>query len=221
MIQNIESFRLFLHKKNVITNSLKILIKSNIKLTATTLTTDNEINEINELPDIPTYLPSALGIDYIPLATMLAIGDYKNADQFTRDNLIKISGAEKKGRNFVYWTEVHTIPDKDLGTMEYLWLHFSKGNFGYSIQKRIWLIEKENYDNFIRRIGWTMIDNGIERNLRWFGKSEFIYENEKAPQGHLPLTNALRGTQLMKQLLTHPLWDKYDWKDYENIKWKE
>ena len=47
---------------------------------------------VNGIEDIPTYLPSEVGVDYVPLATMLATGDFLGADQFTRDNLIKIAG---------------------------------------------------------------------------------------------------------------------------------
>ena len=178
-----------------------------------------ESDAIDTTPNIPTYLPSALGVDYIPLATMLATGDFLSADQFTRDNLIKISGAEALGRNFVYWTEVKKIPSIDLATMERLWLEFSNGQFGYSIQKRIWDLENGNFDSFIRRIGWTKIDNGVERKLKWFGANEFIYDLERAPKGHLPLTSALRGTQLIKQLMEHPVWTEYDWKNYKSLEW--
>lgn len=34
--------------------------------------------------------------------------------------------------------------------------------------------------------------------------AEFIYNAEDAPKGHLPLTNALRGTQLLEAILEHP-----------------
>lgn len=169
--------------------------------------------------DIPTYLPSDRGIDYVPLATMLATGDFLGADQFTRDHLIKLAGSEDEGRAFVYFTEVQKIPSTDLATIERLWLEFSKGNFGYSVQKRVWDVENQNFDKFIKRIGWTKIDNGIVRKLRWFGTNEFIYDIEKAPKGHLPLTSALRGTQLLKSLMNHPVWDQYDWKNYQSLKW--
>ena len=86
-------------------------------------------SDVEAAPIIPTYLPSECGIDYVPLATMLATGDFLSADQFTRDNLIKIAGSEKAGRNFVYWTEVKSIPETDLATMERLWLEFSNGKY--------------------------------------------------------------------------------------------
>lgn len=169
--------------------------------------------------EVPTFLPSAMGIDYVPLATMLAIGDYEGADQFTRDNLIKIAGPGAVKRGFVYWTEVKNIPSVDFATMERLWLLYSNGNFGYSVQKRVWEVESGNFDNAIKRIGWTTTDeNKNERKLKWFGKSEFIY-NLSAPKGHLPLTSALRGTQLMKELMKHPFLTEYDWKNYKDLKW--
>ena len=168
--------------------------------------------------EVPTYLPSAMGVDYVPLATMLAIGDFEGADQFTRDALIKIAGPGAVKRTFVYWTEVKNIPSVDLCTMERLWLQFSNGNFGYSVQKRVWDVESGNFDNYIRRIGWTKVDNGNERKLKWFGKSEFTYDLT-APKGHLPLTSALRGTQLMKELMKHPFLTEYDWKNYKDLKW--
>ena len=186
-----------------------------LRADATSETEDVEV----DLATIPTYLPSERGIDYVPFATMLAVGDFKGADQFARDNLIKISGPGSVKRQFVYRTEVKNLPATDLATMERLWLQFSGGNFGYSVQKRVWEVENANFDNYIRRIGWTTIDNGNERKLKWFGQSEFIYDVEKAPKGHLPLTSALRGTQLMKELMNHPVWTQYDWKNYKDLKW--
>lgn len=76
--------------------------------------TDEGVSEGLEDPsstgDIPKSLPSEAGIDYVPLATMLATGDLKGADQFTRNALIKAAGAGSQKRDFVYWTEVKKIP---------------------------------------------------------------------------------------------------------------
>lgn len=217
----LKSFFIFIYVASFGKNSVAFQMPLNFKLSRMQQclreTLDSVEAEIS--PNIPTYLPSAIGIDYVPLATMLATGDFLAADQFTRDNLIRISGAEASGRNFVYWTEVKKIPATDLATMERLWLEFSNGQFGYSIQKRVWDLENGNFDNFIRRIGWTKIDNGVERKLKWFGANEFIYDVERAPKGHLPLTSALRGTQLIKQLMEHPVWTQYDWKNYKGLEW--
>ncbi|CAN0440601.1 unnamed protein product, partial [Discosporangium mesarthrocarpum] len=55
--------------------------------------------------------------------------------------------------------------------------------------------------------GWLVESVQVERKLRWFGANEFIYDVDKAPKGHLPLTSALRGTTLLKELHNHPVWD--------------
>jgi len=162
--------------------------------------------------DIPSFLPSDVSMDYIPLATMLATGQLADADQFTRDALITLSGAKEKGRDFVYFTDVKRIPSTDLATIERLWNQFSGGKFGYSVQKRKYKQSKEDFELFCKKIGWTTTDGDVERKKRWFGASEFIYDVKKAPEGHLPLTSALRGTSLLKYLLTHPVWDNDDWK---------
>ena len=188
--------------------------------------------------DVPTNLPSEVGMDYVPLATMLATGQFEEADQFTRDALIELAGSKAAGRNFVYFTEVKRIPSTDLATIERLWTKFSKGKFGYSVQKvslnRCWMTftallddwskhcfssirqkkwrqAKGDFEAFCRKIGWTTTDGEVERKKKWFGASEFTYDLKKAPEGHLPLTSALRGTSLLKSLLNHPVWDNDDW----------
>ena len=76
---------------------------------------------------------------------------------------------------------------------------------------------KGDFEAFCRKIGWTTTDGEVERKKRWFGASEFIYDVKKAPEGHLPLTSALRGTSLIKELLAHPVWDNDDWKKEPQI----
>ena len=136
--------------------------------------------------------------------------------QFTRDALITISGAKEKKRDFVYFTDVKNIPNKDLATIERLWNKFSGGKFGYSVQKKKFKQSKGDFELFCRKIGWTTTDGEVERKKRWFGASEFIYDVKKAPDGHLPLTSALRGTSLIKNLLDHPVFDNDDWMEEPN-----
>jgi hypothetical protein len=60
------------------------------------------------------------------------------------------------------------------------------------------------------KVGWMKkLDTEMEQfNYRAF-PNEFIWElNEETPEGHLPLTNALRGTQLLNSILSHPAFDE-------------
>lgn len=156
-------------------------------------------------------LKSETGFDFMPLAEKLAAREWEEADQITRDALIAITSEEAVKRKFVYWTEVKTISKVDLATMERLWLKYSDGKFGYSVQRRIWKLQKEDFENFCNKISWNVEEDGVMRKRRWFGTSEFIYDLETAPKGHLPLTSALRGTSLIKEIFTHPLWEEDEW----------
>lgn len=60
----------------------------------------------------------------------------------------------------------------------------------------------------------------LQYNYRAF-PNEFIWElNDDTPEGHLPLTNALRGTQLLKSILYHPAFQSAE-DDEEEDKGKE
>ena len=162
----------------------------------------------------PASLASAKGIDYGPLMEQLRVGDFKSADQTTRDVLIEMAGEAATKRGYVYWTEARQLPNEDLATVENLWLHYSDGKFGYTVQKNVWRLQKGVFDKFCDKIGWTTTDDitGQLRKRRWFGESEFFYVLDEAPKAHLPLTSALRGTQLLKAILQHEVWETEEWK---------
>lgn len=87
-----------------------------------------------------------------------------------------------------------------------LWLQHSDNRFGYSVQRKIWRKVNRDFTRFFIRVGWMKkLETEVEQyNYRAF-PSEFIWElNEETPEGHLPLTNALRGTQLLSSILEHP-----------------
>lgn len=131
-------------------------------------------------------------------------------------------------RGYVFFSEVQFIPKEDLKAIDELWSKFSNGRFGYSVQKKIWLKSNQEFTTFFIKVGWMKkLDTEIEQyNYRAF-PNEFMWElnpssNEEEggggggtgeerenkgsipPEGHLPLTNALRGTQLLKCIFTHP-----------------
>lgn len=153
-------------------------------------------------------IESACGFDFVPLLTALQAGELREADGLTRDGLIKLAGPAAVARGYVYYTEVANIPVEDMATLERLWQTYSGGKFGYAVQREAFLSKRvnKNFEDFFARIGWS--NDG--KLLRWLPEAkqdEFIYDVEKAPAGHLPLTSALRGTQLLTRLLEHPAWD--------------
>lgn len=107
----------------------------------------------------------------------------------------------------MYFTEVKSIPEKDMKTMDELWRAHSGGKFGFSIQKTLFQQASKRWPKFFKRINWVQGENNIYR--KWPG--EFIYSME-AERGHLPLTNALRGTELLQAIFDHPAFAKAETK---------
>jgi len=98
---------------------------------------------------------------------------------------------------------------EELRAIDALWLEHSNGRFGYSVQRRIWEKSLREFTRFFIKIGWMKkLDTEVEQfNYRAF-PDEFVWElNDDTPEGHLPLTNALRGTRLLENIFTHPAFD--------------
>lgn len=148
-------------------------------------------------------LTSEAGRDYAALRDALAADDFSKADDITRDELIQLAGPAAVKRGWVYFTEVKFIPKEDLQTIDALWRAASKNKFGYSVQREIWVQQSKYWSRFFKKIDWVQGENNVYR--KWPG--EFTYTTE-APKGHLPLTNALRGTQLFEAILEHPAFIK-------------
>ncbi len=142
---------------------------------------------------------SELNIDYSHLQIKLAPQDFLEADQLTMQKLCQLAGEAARQRKWLYFSEVDGIPITDLQTINTLWLVYSEGKFGYSVQREIWLGVGKNWDKLLPKIGWKS------------GNSWTRYPNEftwdlSAPRSHLPLSNLLRGVRMFASLLSHPAW---------------
>nr|YP_009391767.1 hypothetical protein [Acrosorium ciliolatum]ARW59911.1 hypothetical protein [Acrosorium ciliolatum] len=147
-------------------------------------------------------LKSSLQIDYQPLQILLIKKKFKEADQLTHQYLCKLSNLTNKNkREWLYFTDIASLPSEDLKTIDLLWKIYSRGKFGFSIQRKIWQINNYNWDKLWHKIGW--IKDGVMRRY----PQDFIW-TINAPQGHLPLINQLRGTQVLYSLFKHVVWQK-------------
>lgn len=145
-------------------------------------------------------LRSDVNIDYSFLQKLLLDKQFQQADQVTQAKLCELSQAvDKHSRSWLYFTDISSLPSTDLQTIDKLWQVHSKGLFGVSVQRRIWLANNTNWDKFWNKVGWK-IDNVACRYPQ-----EFIW-NIDAPAGHLPLFNQLRGVQVLVALFDHPVW---------------
>jgi uncharacterized caspase-like protein len=131
-------------------------------------------------------LVSAVGMDYGNLRDLLAAGKWKEADEETARVMLKVAGREKEG-----WLDTDSIekfPCEDLRTIDQLWVKYSNGRFGFSVQKRIWLEvggkpgkrDDEVWEKFGDRVGWR---SHVINEWRYYSDLTFYVH---APKGHLP-----------------------------------
>ncbi|MDJ0715687.1 MAG: GUN4 N-terminal ARM-like repeat domain-containing protein [Prochloraceae cyanobacterium] len=146
-------------------------------------------------------LKSEQNIDYEPLQQLLLRQDFQNADTLTREKLCELAGVAAKERKWLYFTEVDNFPATDLNTINRLWALYSEGKFGFSVQRQIWLSLGKDFSKLWPTIGWKSGNN-------WTRYPDQFTWDLSAPKGHLPLLNQLRGVQVIKSLLSHPVWSQ-------------
>lgn len=145
-------------------------------------------------------LQSAQGIDYIQLQQLLAKQDFLESDRLTVQKLCQLAGDAAVKRKWLYFTEVDSLPVVDLQTINNLWLLHSQGKFGFSVQRELWLAFNQDFIKLWSAIGWKSGND-------WTRYPQQFTWSLNAPKGHLPLSNQLRGVQVIKAILSHPAWD--------------
>ena len=140
---------------------------------------------------------SGQGIDYVPLQQALAQQQFEEADRFTSEILRQLAGTAAVTRGYVYYSEVPAFAAADLETLDRLWVVYSQGRFGFSVQLRLLRSLGGRWDQLWPRLGWKQ--GGV-----WTRYPRAFTWSLEAPEGHLPLVNQLRGVRLMDALLSHP-----------------
>ncbi|MBD1938591.1 serine/threonine-protein kinase [Microcoleus sp. FACHB-68] len=125
-------------------------------------------------------LLSEKGIDYRQLRDYLKAGSWKEADEETRRVMLK--AANQKG--FFSRESIDNFPCTDLRTIDQLWVKYSNGRFGFSVQKRLWLqaggnIDYETECRLGDLVGWRV-------NGEWEDYDKLTF-SLKTPEGHLPV----------------------------------
>ena len=106
-----------------------------------------------ELTDLQSNVQNQL---YQQLETYLKNGQWREADVETLRVMLRVANREEQG-----WLNTDSIKNFPCGDLRiiYLWVKYSDGRFGFSVQKRIWNSSEvnSNFNNFIRRVGWATI----------------------------------------------------------------
>jgi hypothetical protein len=74
---------------------------------------------------------------YRPLAYFLSTGQWQRADEETFGLMLKVAG--KKDQGYLSFSDIRQFPGADLQLIDFLWVTYSDGKFGFSVQKQIWV----------------------------------------------------------------------------------
>ena len=162
--------------------------------TARTRAVENEIS-----------LASARGVDYRKLRDLLAAGRWREADLETDRVILK--AARRYSEGYLRRSDAENFSCQDLRTIDKLWVKYSNGNFGFSVQKQIYQslggtkeFDYEVWRKFGDKVGWR-------KGGRWLF-SEYTLE-----RGHLPTSAGMYGGGLESILLG-------DWMNSSFLVWR-
>jgi hypothetical protein len=126
-------------------------------------------------------LSSACNVNYTKLRDFLKAGRWREADEETLAVMLKVAGREKEGCLNI--KSIKNFPCTDLRTIDQLWVKYSDGRFGFSVQKRIWESVGKDYKKFGERVGWR---KGWWMWRDWIEYQNVTFDTTAPPRGHLP-----------------------------------
>jgi uncharacterized caspase-like protein len=155
--------------------------------TALDLPTVPNISDIkSQRSSLKIELCSERGVDYTTLEKLLAAGKWREADEKTARVMCLAAGREKEG--YLQQEDIDNFPCEDLRTINQLWLHYSNGQFGFSVQKEIYQslggTKEYNYEvwkKFCDQVGWVV-------KGEWLSYEDVTF-NLSASPGHLPISS--------------------------------
>ncbi|ACK69507.1 GUN4 domain protein [Gloeothece citriformis PCC 7424] len=152
---------------------IKLIIKSKNITDKSVLSSTGEIE-----------FKSEKGVDYTQLRDFLKQGKWKEADQET--SRVMCQAANRTSEGWLRVEDINNFPCEDLRTINQLWLHYSKGKFGFSVQAEIYHslggtreYNREIWEKFCDRVGWR-------KEGDWLCHYDLTFSLEDAPRDHLP-----------------------------------
>jgi hypothetical protein len=148
---------------------------------------------------IDDLLSERFGVNYYAkLRDLLAAKEWKAADLETTHCMLAVMDRQEK--NYLSSEDFRKFPCQDLHNIDNLWVKYSRGKFGFSIQRAIWeSCKKSNYfvsspiyhekewSKFGETVGWKTkrwLDS-FSLGSGWYSYKDYNF-SETAPKGHLP-----------------------------------
>lgn len=129
-----------------------------------------------------------MNVDYSQLEKLLAQQNWRDADVETAKKMCEVM--KKANQGWLTKQDIQSFPCKDLLTIDRLWVNYSQGKFGFSVQKRIYqqlggtsTYDAQVWNNFIHSVGW-FIDHEFIPHFQL----KFTLD---APIGNLPIRGGM------------------------------
>jgi len=165
--------------------------------------TNSQNSPGNALRVVRTVIPDR----YRSLQNYLSNGRWKEADDETDKVMLEV--ANRAEDRCLEIEDIQKFPCEDLRTIDQLWVRFSGGRFGFSMQKQIYVetgnpldgkYGQESWERFCKKVGWRtgeyMDDEGVSITT---SASRFF--DTSAPLGHLP-SGFLLSSSLVQRLVS-------------------
>jgi hypothetical protein len=131
----------------------------------------------------PREISQTRQIDYTNLESLLQAQNFRAADLETEKIMLAVANREKE--RWLRTEDAEKFPCKELRTIDQLWLKYSRGKFGISVQQKIYqsLGGTREYNGDVwrsmgDRVGWR-------QRGQWLSYSDYNF-SQTAPSGHLP-----------------------------------
>jgi hypothetical protein len=146
-----------------------------------TVNTSGDTTQSSE-PEIPEA-SQPTPIEYKKLENLLQAQNFKEADLETEKIILAVAKREKEG--WLRIEDAEKFPCDKLRSIDQLWLKYSGGKFGISVQQQIYQslggtkqYNKEIWESMGDRVGWR-------QRGKWLSYSSLNF-SQTAPSGHLP-----------------------------------
>lgn len=131
-------------------------------------------------------------IEYQKLDRLLVAKKWREASELTAKLMLELTNRVAQG--YLEEKSIQYIPCEDLQTIDNLWVYYSNGYFGFSVQKKLWLdcggkiglLDNGIWDRFAARISWYHItmNTCIHKSSDEFMRD--TQNGENAPIASLP-----------------------------------
>jgi serine/threonine protein kinase len=144
------------------------------------------LNFIKKLGNNPSSRTQSIPVTFQNLEALLEAGKWRDADLETWELMLKLTKREQE--RWLRIEDVKNFPRQELRKMDQLWVKYSNGKFGFSVQKQIWLElggkldgepDWDTYKKLGDRVGWR-------QNGKWFKLYNSYIFSTNGPSGQLP-----------------------------------